>query len=29
VRFLIGAAQGWGGNPAREALYLSARPKRS
>jgi hypothetical protein len=29
VRFLIGAAQGWGGNPAREALYLNVVPSRN
>jgi hypothetical protein len=26
VRFLIGAAQGWGANPAKEALYLNIVP---
>lgn len=29
VRFLIGAAQGWGGNPEREALYLNVVPARN
>jgi hypothetical protein len=29
VRFLIGAAQGWGGNPEREALYLNVVPERN
>lgn len=29
VRFLIGAAQGWGGNPEREALYLNVVPPRN
>ncbi len=29
VRFLIGAAQGWGGNPAEEALYLNVVPTRN
>jgi len=29
VRFLIGAAQGWGGNPEKEALYLNVVPSRN
>lgn len=29
VRFLIGAAQGWGANPATEALYLNIVPARN
>ena len=29
VRFLIGAAQGWGANPAKEALYLNIVPSRN
>lgn len=29
VRFLIGAAQGWGGLPATEALYLNVVPKQN
>jgi hypothetical protein len=29
VRFLIGAAQGWGANPPREALYLNVVPARN
>jgi hypothetical protein len=29
VRFLIGAAQGWGGNPEKEALYLNVVPDRN
>jgi hypothetical protein len=29
VRFVIGAALGWGGNPAREALYLNVDPPRN
>lgn len=29
VRFLIGAAQGWGGNPERDALYLNVVPKQN
>jgi hypothetical protein len=29
VRFLIGAAQGWGANPEREALYLNVVPSRN
>jgi len=29
VRFLIGAAQGWGANPADEALYLNVVPDRN
>lgn len=29
VRFLIGAAQGWGANPPREALYLNVVPTKN
>lgn len=29
VRFLIGAAQGWGANPPKEALYLNVFPDRN
>jgi hypothetical protein len=29
VRFLIGAAQGWGANPPKEALYLNVVPARN
>jgi hypothetical protein len=29
VRFVIGAAQGWGANPEREALYLNVVPTRN
>jgi hypothetical protein len=29
VRFLIGAAQGWGANPAQEALYLNVVPTKN
>lgn len=29
VRFLIGAAQGWGGNPEKAALYLNVVPDRN
>lgn len=29
VRFIIGAAQGWGANPPREALYLNVVPRQN
>lgn len=29
VRFLVGAAMGWGGNPERDALYLNRFPRRN
>ena len=29
VRFLIGSAMAWGGNPEREAIYINVTPKRN